>query len=217
MFTYLGSDTDPTLAAVFQRSIKLALAMLLPISTTLALLAEPLLRSFFGAQFAAAEEPLVLLAPVPALWGVMVLANVLVLSREHPRRMVYTVAVAAAANIGLNFALIPPLGASGAAMAMLGSTVLYVGVALWLALLEVGRIHWLSMLAAPVGAAALMAVPLLLLHGVWPLAAAAGMAVYLGVYAAIDRLVDPDDLRFVVDLVRRRLPIGRQAAGSGAA
>lgn len=217
MFTYLGRDTDPPLVAVFQRSIKLALAMLLPISVTLALLAEPLLRSFFGAEFVAAQEPLVLLAPVPALWGVMVLANVLVLSREHPRRMVYTVAVAAAANIGLNLVLIPPLGASGAALAMLGSTVLYVVVAFWLALLEVGRIHWLSMLAAPVGAAALMAVPLLLLHGVWPLAAAAGMAVYLTVYAAIDRLVDPDDLRFVVDLVRRRLPVGRQAAGSGAA
>jgi O-antigen/teichoic acid export membrane protein len=212
MFSYLGPDTDPPLAAVFQRSIKLALATLLPISVTLALLAEPLLRSFFGAEFAAAEEPLMLLAPVPALWGVMVLANVLVLSREHPRRMVYTVALAAVANLGLNLALIPPLGASGAALAMLGSTALYVVVAFWLALLEAGRIQWLSMLAAPVGAAAAMALPLLLVPGVWPLAAAAGVAVYLAVYAAIDRLVDPDDLRFVVGLIRRRLPLGREAA-----
>jgi O-antigen/teichoic acid export membrane protein len=136
----------------------------------------------------------------------MVLCSVLVLSRSRPRRMVYTVAVAAAVNIGLNFALIPSLEENGAALAMLGSMVVYATIAFVLAALEVGRINWVSMLAAPAIAATLMAVPLLLLNGLWPVALVAGGAVYLAAYAAIDRVVDPDDLRFVVDLVKKRLP-----------
>jgi len=214
MYTYLGRDTSPTLGAVFQRSIKLCLALLLPIALTLGLLAQPLCRSFFGAEFVDAADPLRLLAPVVVLFGLMVLASVLVLSRSNPRRMVYTVAVAAVVNIGLNFALIPVLGDVGAALAMLLSMVVYASIALWLAVLEVGRINWASMLAAPAIAASAMAVPLLLLEGLWPLAVLSGTVVYLGVYAAVDRFVDPDDLRFVVGLVRRRLPFAGPPAHS---
>jgi O-antigen/teichoic acid export membrane protein len=214
MYTYLGHDTTPTLGSVFQRSIKLALALLLPIGVALGLLADPLCRAFFGDQFAAAADPLRLLAPVVVLFGVMVLCSVLVLSRSRPRRMVYTVAVASVVNIGLNFALIPSLEENGAALAMLVSMVVYATIAFALAAAEVGRINWVSMLAAPGLAAVLMAVPLLLLSGLWPVALVAGGAVYLATYAAVDRVVDPEDLRFVVDLVKRRLPSGRRTAES---
>lgn len=214
MFTYLGPNTEPTLAAVFQRSIKLCLALLLPISITLGLLAEPLSRAFYGAEFAAAAAPLALLAPVVVLFGVMVLSNVLVLSRARPRRMVYTVAIASVANIGLNFALIPPLDEVGAALAMLLSMALYVVIAFTFAKLEVGSINWVSMLTAPAAAALLMTAPVVLLSGLWPVAILAGGLVYLAVYAAVDRVVDPDDLRFVIDLARRRVPLRRRGAGT---
>ncbi len=211
MYTYLGRDTSPTLSAVFQRSIKLAVALLLPIALSLGLLAEPLCRAFFGADFGDAAEPLRLLAPVVVLFGVMVLCSVLVLSRAHPRRMVYTVAASSAVNVGLNLALVPMLEDVGAALAMLVSMVVYASIAIWLAVLEVGRINWLSMLAAPTVAALAMAGPLLLLSGVWPLAIVVGGLIYLAAYVAVDRVVDPDDLRFVADLVRRRLPFAESA------
>jgi O-antigen/teichoic acid export membrane protein len=212
MYTYLGHDTEPTIAAVFQRSIKLCLALLLPIGVVLGLLAGPLCRSFYGAEFAAAAQPLRLLAPVVVLFGLMVLCSVLILSRSAPHRMVYTVAVAATINIGLNFALIPVYEDVGAALAMLGSMVVYVLIAFTLAVLEVQTINWPSMLTGPVVAALAMCVPVLLLHSVWPAAIAAGLLVYLATYAAVDRVVDPDDLRFVVDLVRSRLPRARRRA-----
>ncbi len=145
----------------------------------------------------------------------MVLTSVLVLSRSNPRRMVYTVAVAATVNIGLNFALIPGLGDVGSALAMLSSMVVYTSIALWLALLGVGRISWASMLAAPGVAAIAMAAALVLLGGTWPLAIVGGTVIYLGVYAAVDRVVDPDEFRFVLGLVRRRLPFA-DPARSGA-
>jgi O-antigen/teichoic acid export membrane protein len=211
MYTYLGKDTTPTLAAVFQRSIKLLLALQLPIAVALGLLAEPLCVAFFGDQFRDAADPLRILAPVVVLFGLMVLASVLVLSRQRPRRMVYTVAVASVINIVLNVVLIPPYGDVGAALAMLGSLTVYAAIAMWLAVLETGRVNWLSMVGPPVLASAVMAVPLLLLSGVWPIALIVGTLVYAAAYVAIERVVEPDDLRFVVDLLKRRLP-GRSRA-----
>src|SRR3712207_1608139 len=95
---------------------------------------------------------------------------------------------------------------------MLGSFVVYTAIAFWQAIDEVENVNWVSMLAAPTLASVAMAVPLVLLVGIWPVAALAGGLVFLGVYVAVDRVVDPDDLRFVVDLVRRRLPGGRRTA-----
>jgi O-antigen/teichoic acid export membrane protein len=207
MYAYLGPTTDPSLPAVFQRSIKLCLGLLLPIGVTLGLLAEQLCRAFFGDGFADAAGPLRLLAPSVVLFGVMVLCSGLILSRSRPRRMVYTVAIAAVVNIGLNFALIPSLEEIGAALAMLLSLVVYVAIALTLARIEVGPINWGSMVAAPAGAALAMAVPLLLLSGVWPIAIAVGLIVFVAAFVAVDRVVDPDDMRFVVDLVTRRLRV----------
>ena len=217
MYTYLGQDTRPTLAGVFQRSIKLCLALLLPVAMTFALLAEPMLRTFFGAEFSDAADPLRLLAPVVVLFGVQGLSTLLVLSRSRPRRMVYTVAVAAVVNLVLNFALIPSLEGVGAALAMLGSFLVYAGIAFGQAVSEVGRLNWVSMLAAPVLAAVAMAAPLVLLSGVWPVAALLGGVVFFAAYAAVDRVVDPADLRFVGDLIRRRLPAWRRPAETGAA
>jgi O-antigen/teichoic acid export membrane protein len=131
--------------------------------------------------------------------------------------MVYTVAVAAVVNLVLNFALIPPFEGIGAALAMLGSFLVYAGIAFVQAVTEVGRLNWVSMLAAPVLAAAAMSAPLLLLSGIWPVAALAGGVVFFAAYAAVDRVVDPEDLRFVGDLIRRRLPVRRRPAETGAA
>ena len=217
MYAYSGPATDPSLAAIFQRSIKLCLALLVPIGVTLGLLADPLCRAFFGDGFADAAAPLRLLAPVVVLFGVMPLCASLVLSRSRPRRMVYTVAIAAVVNLGLNLVLIPPLDEIGAALAMLLSLTIYVAIALTLARIEVGPINWASMLAAPGIAAAAMVVPLLLLSDVWPVAIAVGGIIYVAAFVAVDRVVDPDDLQFIVDLVKRRLPFsGREAEPSAA-
>ena len=206
MYTYLGRDTTPTLASVFQRSQKLCLTLLMPVSLSFGLLAEPICRIFYGPDFVDAAPSLRILAAVPVLFGVMVLGNVLVLSREHPRRMVYTVAVAATINIGMNLLLIPPYKEIGAASAMLTSMVVYAIMANWIALLDVGRIQWISTLAAPLGASVAMTVPLILLGGSFALALLVGVPLYAATYAVIESRVAPDDLRFVIDLFKKRLP-----------
>jgi O-antigen/teichoic acid export membrane protein len=218
MYTYLGPDTTPTLQSVYQRSIKLTVALLLPIAVSFAVLAEPLCRLFFGAELADAGDSLRILAPVVVLFGVIVMSTNLVVSRSNPMRVVKVVAAVAVVNLGLNVALIPSMEDEGAALAMLASEVLYVGLALRLAVPLAGGVRWLPTLAAPVAAGAAMAAAMLPLDDLLGLALLAGTAAYALVFTAIDSRIDPRDLQFVKGLVAGRLRGRRDvAAGSGSA
>jgi O-antigen/teichoic acid export membrane protein len=212
MYTYLGPDTSPTVSSVFERSIKLCLFLLVPIALTFGLLAEPLCVAFFGEELRGAAASLRLLAPTVVLGGILALSTGLIVSRRNPVVIVRIVAATAAANLGLNLLLIPPLGGEGAALAMLLSALVYAAPALAIATRTVGGIDWIRMLAAPLGAGLAMAGPLLLLSGSWPLATAAGAAVYLAAFAALERLISPGDLDFALGLVTRRLGRRRAAA-----
>ena len=123
-----------------------------------------------------------------------------------------SVAIAAVVNIGLNLALIPSLDEVGAALAMLISMVVYAIIAMAMAQLDVGRIRWVSMITAPLAAAVALAVPLLVLGSSLPLALIVGAPVYLAAYVIVDAIVDRDDLRFVIDLVRTWVGGGRDRA-----
>jgi O-antigen/teichoic acid export membrane protein len=212
MYTYLGHDTAPTISAVFQRSIKLSLIALVPIAVTYGVLAEPICRALFGPDLVAAAEPLRILAPVVAVWGLVTLAVSLVVSREDPKRMIWVVALAAIANAGFNLALIPLLEENGAALAMLLSTLVYIVPAMTMAVRSVKRIDWTAMLAPPLLAGAAMALPMAALSGLLPVALAAGGLTYLVAYVLLERLLSPDDYEFVVAMVKRRLRPGREPA-----
>jgi O-antigen/teichoic acid export membrane protein len=216
MYTYLGPDTIPSLRSVFQRSLKLAIALLLPIAVAFAVVAEPLCRAFFGDGLASAADPLRLLAPVVVMFGVIVMCTNLVVSRSDPMRVVRVVAVVAAVNLILNLALIPPFDEEGAAIAMLASEIVYVLLALRIAVPLAGGVDWLRTLGAPAVAGAVMALTMLPVSGSLAPALAVGSAAYLAAFVAVESVVDPGDLRFVGKLLKRRLP-GRARAQARAA
>jgi O-antigen/teichoic acid export membrane protein len=205
MYTYLGPDTVPTVGAVFQRSVKLALVLLAPVSAAFAVLAGPLTKLLFGASLEAAAEPLRILAPAVVLLGVVNLSSSLFVSRRDPRAIVRVTGAMAALNVALNFALIPVLEDRGAAIAMLVTEALYCAAALRMAAVAAGGVTWIAMVAAPLAAAAAMVPVMLALSGSLAPALAAGSAVYLAVYIAVERAVAPGDLRFAVSLIRRFL------------
>lgn len=206
MYTYLGHDTDPSVQTVFERSVKLLLVLLLPCAVGFGLLAEPVVVLLFGEELEDAAAPLRLLAPAIVFMGVVMLGSSLLIARGRLRVLIVGGAAAIVINIGLNFALIPSLDEAGAATAMLVTSVLLGGLILVRAAVAVGGVPWSRMLAAPLAAAAAMAVPLVLIP--WPLLAlAAGLAAYGGAYIALERAISPSDLRFVADLARQRLPV----------
>lgn len=207
MYTYLGDHTEPTVQGVYQRSIKLALVLLLPIAVGFAVLAEPLTTFLFGDDFAAAADPLRVLAPAVVLLAVVNLSSGLVVSRSDPRRIVRVGAFLLLFNIGLNIALIPALADSGAALAMLVTEVVAVGVVVTMASRTIGLdARWLRTLLGPLAAAALTAGAMLALAGVPLVALGTGALVYAVALLLLELALSPGDVRFVADMARRRFP-----------
>jgi len=209
MFTYLAPDSEPTIAAVYQRALKLVVVLLVPCAVALFVLAEPLSRAFFGAALVDAAKPLALLAPVILLLGIIQVAMMLVTGRRDATVVVRITAVAVTANIVLNLILIPVLRETGAALAMLLTAIGFAG-ALTVSVHEtIGPIKWLSVLASPLIAGAAMVLPTLALRSSLPAAAVVGTAVYVAVLIGVELAHDPAEVRFLASMLRRRLPVRR--------
>ncbi|HKP89334.1 MAG TPA: oligosaccharide flippase family protein, partial [Thermoleophilaceae bacterium] len=212
MYAYLRRDSEPTIQGAFQRSLKLALLLLIPPAVVFGTLPEFVSRTIFGPNLEAASASLRILAPVVVLIGLVTLASSLSLSRRDPRDVLVLSGAMTLLNVALNLALIPSLDERGAAIAMLVTEAVFLVLALALAVRTLGvGLDWVSMAAAPLIGGLAMAGVIVALKGSEVVALVAGVAVYPLAFAAAERLISPADLRFVVDFARRRL--GRARAG----
>ena len=130
MFTYLDAAAA---RRAFHRSLRAALALLIPVGVLFAVLAEPLCRAIYGAGFEDSAPALRILAPCVPLLGVVTLSVAVYVARHDPRPMVRVSGLAAVVNVVANLALIPPLEEEGAAIAMLVTEVVYCALAVYLA------------------------------------------------------------------------------------
>ena len=163
-------------------------------------------RTIFGHQLAAAAPSLRILAPAVVLIGLVTLSTSLIVSRRSPTTMVWLSGGMTVLNIVLNVILIPGLHERGAAIAMLATEAAFLVLAFRMALTTIGAaVRWLPMTAAPLLAGALMVGVMLVLRHTPGAALAAGAAVYPLAFVAAERLISPDDLRFVREFARRRL------------
>jgi O-antigen/teichoic acid export membrane protein len=211
MYTYLKHDSDPPINTVYQRSVKLAVTLLMPLTVTFVVLARPICRLIYGPAFAAAAVPLRILGPGVVLFGFVTLTVSLLISRGDPRRTATVTGTIVALNMILNFTLIPVLNVAGAATAMLATEVIF---AVWIArraLHAVGKIQWLPTTIGALGAGAAMAAVALPLHNSLAAALAAGLVTYVLVLLVIEWLIDPFDVLFVANMIRRRLFPGSMA------
>lgn len=206
MYTYLDDRSAPSIQSVFSRSLKLSVASLVPFAVTFGVLAEPISRLIFGDEFADSAGPLRLLAGVVVLYGLLTLSSSLIVSRRDPRIVVVVVAGMALTNLGLNLVLIPPLGAEGAAAAMLITDAIFVVVMMAIATRTVGSAHLGRALGSPLVAGAAMGAVMATLSSLPIVAAAGGVVVYIAVLLLLERTFNPLDLEFVRSMVRRRLP-----------
>lgn len=208
MFAYLGQDTEPTVGAVFARSIKLGLSALVPCAVAFGVLAEPVSRAFFGAQLEEAAGSLALLAPAAVMLGLVTLGSSLLLGRREPALLIRIAAAAVGLNIALNLVLIPLWQDRGAAAAMLVTGTLFAAVVLFYAIREVGAVRLWAMWAGPLVAGGAMAATMVPLSGHPLVALAAGVVAYLGVLLTVERALNPVDFEFIVSMLRRRLRPG---------
>jgi O-antigen/teichoic acid export membrane protein len=165
----------------------------IPLSAGMLVLSDEIIVTLYGARFHASVPLLqVLSVAVMLMYADGVFVQVLI-ATERQKRLATTAMVAALLNVGTNFALIPSLGALGAAITTVVTEILVIAMNFgFLPRAVRGSLRFSTMGRAAV-ASTLMAVVLLLLNGQsLLLLVPVGFAVYLAGIIAL-RAVSRED------------------------
>ena len=200
-----------TLNRGYELALKALVAMLLPIGVGLVLYAEPLIELIYGSAYADAVLPLRLLGIMTVLFGLNSMGAILMISRDRPGDFARPAAVVIVQNVTFNFILIPPLGATGAAINAVVSGVLLAGFTLHIAARRFGRISLIRVLtSSSLAALALALVALAAGFELTLVGVLASAVAYAGVFAVVDHLLFPGDFVYLVNALRR---VGRSRDG----
>jgi O-antigen/teichoic acid export membrane protein len=200
----LTPETDPPLASVFDRSLKLVVALTLPLAVAAAVLGGPLVELVYGSGFDESGDALRLLAPAIALYPLAHVAGVLLYARDRQIAMVTVYGIAAAVNVIINLVLIASFSLEGAAAAtsltwLLLAAALIVPAARTSTGLEVARIA-----GGPALAAAASVIAMAALRGEVLAALLVGAGIYVAVLVAYERRFHPEDAGSLADFLRGR-------------
>jgi O-antigen/teichoic acid export membrane protein len=213
----LSPTSTPTVGAVFQRGLKLVLAITLPMSVGAIVLAEPLISLLYGSQYHGASEALALLAPTIALFPLAQLSSQLFFAQGRRPTVAWVYAIVAVENILLNLILIPRYSFNGAAAGTTISQVLVTVALIVLAGKMRGKLELRRIVVGPALASAVAGVAMLLFHSSLIAAVPLGVAAYFVVLLAYERAAFPDDFSVVQVLVAHlRTRLGRTPAPGGA-
>jgi len=204
VFSRLSPTSEPAVGFVFERSLKLVVALTLPLAAGALVLADPVVRLVYGNEYATAANALRLLAPTIALYPVAYVAASLLVSQHRQRAMMIVYGLVALENILANFVLIPWLSLDGAALGTSLSQLLVTVALIVVAQQAAGGIQWARVAGGPILATLAATVGMVLLRDEFAAAVAAGAVLYLAVLFAFERLRFPDDARAVLDLLPRR-------------
>jgi O-antigen/teichoic acid export membrane protein len=202
VFSRLHSTSDPPVAPVFGRALKLLVATTLPLALGAAVLAEPTITLFYGSQFEDGATALALLAPAIALFPLAHLAAVLLVAQDRQVAVAAVYAVVAVQNVVGSFVLIPLFSLEGAAVEASLTQFLLTVAFLALAVRTVGRLDWPRISAgAMVAAAAAALIMLTLVRFPLPGAVLAAIA-YVSLLIVFERHVYPADARALSGFIR---------------
>ncbi|HSB39584.1 MAG TPA: MATE family efflux transporter [Gaiellaceae bacterium] len=115
--TLLGAGAHDRIRRGFGRALRLLLVVTMPVAAATAALGPETIRLAWGADYAPAREPLLIMVAGSLLTPVTVLASSLLAGLERVKLPLAATAAAAAVDLGLAAALVPHHGAVGAAIA----------------------------------------------------------------------------------------------------
>jgi O-antigen/teichoic acid export membrane protein len=204
------------LASGFELGTKATAAVLTPVGLAFILFAEPIVDLLYGSGYSQAIVPLRYLGAMVVLIGINDLAAILLIARERPLAFASAAGAVLVANVGLNFVLIPPYGATGAAFTAATSALMLFLLGFWLVRSLTGRVKLMRAMAGPVVAGGAAAAVVLLTGLPEIFSAVAGVVTYGAVFLVFERLAYPDDLSAYLGLVRRSAPMTDSAAVAAA-
>jgi O-antigen/teichoic acid export membrane protein len=209
----LSPTTTPTIGSVYQRGLKLVIAITLPMAVGAAVLAGPIISLIYGSQYHGAAKALVLLAPTIALFPVTSLTSQLFFVQERRPTVALVYGLAAVWLVVLNLYLIPHYSYRGAAAGATITEALVTVILMALAGRLRGKLEFRRILVGPVLGSALAAVVLAVFHSHLAAALPLGIVTYFAVLLAYERVAFPDDFSVVqVLLTQLRARFGRTPA-----
>jgi O-antigen/teichoic acid export membrane protein len=181
------------LAGVYERTLKLLVALVLPFAVGAAVLGDRVIEILYGDDFDTAGEALRLLSPAILFYAVAYLAGYLLVSQERPIVLTIVYVAVAAENVLANLALIPTYSLNGAAVGTSISEALAAVALAWAAWHAGGTVDLRRVFAGPVLAAGVAAAVMLSLRDEFWLAVSAGVLAYALALLAFERAVFPSD------------------------
>jgi O-antigen/teichoic acid export membrane protein len=192
-----------SLGRVFAISCMAIAAITVPVGAAMALFGPTIVESVFGADFEGGGTATRILGGGAALYGIFTVAALTIAGQDRQAALPWIGGGGLLVNVGLNFALIPPLGLDGAAIAMTATQALITIATMWIAIRETGAVSPVRMFgAAAAGLAAMCAVGLALGQG--GLSMLASLVVYAVVFLAVEWLLHRDDLELFARALRQR-------------
>jgi len=213
----LSPTSTPPVGEVYQRGLKLVIAITLPVSVGAIVMAGPVISLVYGDQYAAAAKALALLAPTIALFPISALSSQLFFAQGRRPTVAIVYAVVAVENVVLNLFLIPRFSLQGAAAGTSISELLVAGLLITLAGDLHGRLQLRRMLAGAVIGTAVAGGLLLLLHGSPLLAIPLAVISYFAVLLGYERLAFPEDFSVIHALLTQVRSRTVSPAASGTA
>jgi O-antigen/teichoic acid export membrane protein len=197
-------ESQAQLARGYELGLVVMLALLTPISLGFTLLAKPIIHLFYGTSFDAAITPLRLLGVVVVSYGVNSLTNLTLTAHDRPGLMNRIIVVAVIQNVGMNLALIPPYGATGAALAAAVSGVLLGMLSIWQVARALGHIRLTRIFMGPAVGAGAMALAVFPVRQSLVEGILLGGAAYLAAMLIVERAFFPDDFSRLLGFIRFR-------------
>jgi len=204
VFSRLTRDSEPPLALVFERALKLVLAPTLPLAIGAVILGDSVVRLVYGSGFDDAASALAWLAPAIVLYPVAQLSASLLVGRDRQGTVAVVYGLVALENVLANLVLIPTFSLQGAAAGTSLSQALITLPFFVLARRTAGPIEVRRIIAAPVLAAIVSAVAMVALRGSFGLAVAVGAVLFVGALVFFERRFYPGDAAAMIAILRRR-------------
>ncbi len=203
----LTTSSVPTVGAVFQRGLKLALAITLPMAAGAAILAAPIISLLYGAEYHRSAEALVLLAPTITLAPASALTAQLLYAQGTRYIVGLTYAAVFLENVVGNLIFIPRYSLYGAAAGTSVSELLVAGTLFYFARGLRGRTERRRLLASALWASLAASAVMAVLHARLAFAIPAGIVGYLTVFLLHERVAFREDFEvlrtFLLSLMRK--------------
>lgn len=214
----LSPTSTPPVGAIYQRGLKLVLAITIPLAIGTAILAGPIIALLYGPEYHDATTALILLAPTIMLIPVSSLSGQLLYSQNIRRIVAITYAVVFVENVAVNIVMIPLFSLNGAAAGTTISEILVAGTLLYRSGSLRGRLEIRRILTGvTLGSGAVAAITVVLYQHM-AMAIPLAIVAYLLVVFSFERFAFPEDFAviwaFLTRLRSRITSTGRDTSTS---